>query len=142
MLSGQYYFGQKGQSYCSQRGQSCLAKGVKVAWLFQQPRERACTNDHHDLLLENLLIKRNALIINTYKKQIEAKGTNWKQKFQKSQNENVCVTYLDSENKGNFHFMSFRRGQSFYNIALIFSMHTKQLVKCSILLMEFYHFFL
>ena len=34
-LSGQYYFGQKGQSYCSQRGQSCLAKRVKVAWLFQ-----------------------------------------------------------------------------------------------------------
>ena len=33
-LSGQYYFGQKGQSYCSQRGQSCLAKRVKVAWLF------------------------------------------------------------------------------------------------------------
>ena len=25
----------KGQSYCSQRGQSCLAKRVKVAWLFQ-----------------------------------------------------------------------------------------------------------
>ena len=37
-LSGQYYFGQKGQSYCSQRGQSCLAKRVKVAWLFQAPR--------------------------------------------------------------------------------------------------------
>ena len=34
-LSGQYYFGQKGQSYCSQRRPSCLAKGVKVAWLFQ-----------------------------------------------------------------------------------------------------------
>lgn len=34
-LSGQYYLGQKGQSYCSQRGQSCLAKRVKVAWLFQ-----------------------------------------------------------------------------------------------------------
>ena len=33
-LSGQYYFGQKGQSYCSQRGPFCLAKGVKVAWLF------------------------------------------------------------------------------------------------------------
>ena len=35
-LSGQYYFGQKGQSYCSQRGQSCLAKRVKVAWLFHE----------------------------------------------------------------------------------------------------------
>ena len=35
LTSGQYYFAQKGQSYCSQRGPSCLAKGVKVAWLFQ-----------------------------------------------------------------------------------------------------------
>ncbi len=33
-LSGQCDFGQKGQSYCSQRGQSCVAKRVKVAWLF------------------------------------------------------------------------------------------------------------
>ena len=35
-LSGQCDFGQKGQSYCNQRGQSCVAKRVKVAWLFQQ----------------------------------------------------------------------------------------------------------
>ena len=34
-LSGQCDFGQKGQSYCNQRGQSCVAKRVKVAWLFQ-----------------------------------------------------------------------------------------------------------
>ena len=33
-LSGQCDFGQKGQSYCNQRGQSCVAKRVKVAWLF------------------------------------------------------------------------------------------------------------
>ena len=46
-------------------------------------------NDHHELLLENLLNKRNALIINTYKKQIKAKETNWKQKFQKPKNENI-----------------------------------------------------
>ena len=46
-------------------------------------------NDHHELLLENLLIKRNSLIINTYKKQIKAKETNWKQKFQKPKNENI-----------------------------------------------------
>ena len=44
---------------------------------------------HHNLVLENLLIKRNALIINTYKKQIKAKETNWKQKIQKPQNENI-----------------------------------------------------
>ena len=36
-LSGQCDFGQKGQSYCNQRGQSCVAKRVKVAWLFQNP---------------------------------------------------------------------------------------------------------
>ena len=35
-LSGQCDFGQKGQSYCNQRGQSCVAKRVKVAWLFHQ----------------------------------------------------------------------------------------------------------
>ena len=35
-LSGQCDFGQKGQSYCNQRGQSCVAKRVKVAWLFQK----------------------------------------------------------------------------------------------------------
>ena len=35
-LSGQCDFGQKGQSYCNQRGQSCVAKRVKVAWLFQR----------------------------------------------------------------------------------------------------------
>ena len=46
-------------------------------------------NDHHELLLENLLNKRNALIINTYKKQIKPKETNWKQKFQKPKNENI-----------------------------------------------------
>ena len=37
-LSGQCDFGQKGQSYCNQRGQSCVAKRVKVAWLFQRLR--------------------------------------------------------------------------------------------------------
>ena len=37
-LSGQCDFGQKGQSYCNQRGQSCVAKRVKVAWLFHRPR--------------------------------------------------------------------------------------------------------
>ena len=40
-LSGQCDFGQKGQSYCNQRGQSCVAKRVKVAWLFQTDEEAA-----------------------------------------------------------------------------------------------------
>ena len=39
-LSGQCDFGQKGQSYCNQRGQSCVAKRVKVAWLFQEESEK------------------------------------------------------------------------------------------------------
>ena len=52
-------------------------------------KEDTCAIDHRYLLLENLLIKRNTLIINTYKKQIKAKETNWKQKFQKPKNENI-----------------------------------------------------
>ena len=43
-----------------------------------QPRERACANDHHNLLLENLLIKRNIPIINTPRKPKQSKETNWK----------------------------------------------------------------
>jgi len=36
-----------------------------------------------------------------------AKGTNWEQKFQKHQNENICLTNLNVENKGNFLILSF-----------------------------------
>ncbi len=46
-----------------------------------QPRERACANAHHDLLLENLLIIRKWLIHNYIKKSKTAKGTNWEQKY-------------------------------------------------------------
>ena len=49
-LSGQCDFGQKGQSYCNQRGQSCVAKRVKVAWLFQgsqNPMYRGIFIDAH-----------------------------------------------------------------------------------------------
>uniref|UniRef100_UPI0023F21399 DUF1573 domain-containing protein n=1 Tax=Mediterranea massiliensis TaxID=1841865 RepID=UPI0023F21399 len=43
---------QKGQSYCSQRGQSCLAKRVKVAWLFQQTAEFVLKNTgRHPLVI-------------------------------------------------------------------------------------------
>ena len=72
-----------------------------------QPRERACANDHHDLLLENLLISCKCLIINYYLSNEIAKGTNWEQKFQKLQNENICLTNLNMENKRNFPFLSF-----------------------------------
>ena len=72
-----------------------------------QPRERACANDQHDLLLENLLPNCKVLNINTPRKRKQPKETNWKQKFQKPQNENICLTYLNTENNGNFHFLSF-----------------------------------
>ena len=68
-----------------------------------QPRERACANAHHDLLLENLLTNCKVLTINTPRKQKVPKETNWKQK---PQNENICLTYLNTENKQNFHFLS------------------------------------
>ena len=62
---------------------------------------------YHYLFLENLLIECNLLIINTPQKTKQPKETNWKQKFQKPQNENICLTYLNTENKWNFHFLSF-----------------------------------
>ena len=64
-------------------------------------------NDNNDLLLENLLPSCNILNISTSRKQKTTKETNWKQKFRKPQNENICLTYLNMENKLNFHFMSF-----------------------------------
>ena len=70
-------------------------------------QEDASTDDHHDLLLENLLPNCKVLNINTPKKQKVPKETNWKQKFQKPQNENICLTYLNTEMNGNFHFLSF-----------------------------------
>ena len=69
-------------------------------------KEDTCANDHHYLLLENLLSECKPLIINTPRKQKQPKKTNWKQKFQKPQNENICLTYLNMENNGNFHFLS------------------------------------
>lgn len=62
---------------------------------------------HRDRFLENLLPNCKVLNINTPKKQKVPKETNWKQKFQKPQNENICLTYLNTEMNGNFHFLSF-----------------------------------
>ena len=70
-------------------------------------KEATCANDHHYLLLENLLPNCKVLNINTPKKQKVPKETNWKQKFQKPKNENICLTYLNTEMNGNFHFLSF-----------------------------------
>ncbi|MCI7406832.1 MAG: hypothetical protein MSS57_00060, partial [Bacteroidales bacterium] len=50
-----------------------------------------------NLILENLLPNCKVLNINTPKKQKVPKETNWKQKFQKPQNENICLTYLNTE---------------------------------------------
>ena len=69
--------------------------------------EDAGADNHHDRLLENLLPNCKVLNINTPKKQKVPKETNWKQKFQKPQNENICLTYLNTEMNGNFHFLSF-----------------------------------
>ena len=70
-------------------------------------QEDTSTNNHHDWFLENLLPNCKVLNINTPKKQKVPKETNWKQKFQKPQNENICLTYLNTEMNGNFHFLSF-----------------------------------
>ena len=66
-----------------------------------------CTYFLHSLILEKLLIECNVLIINYSKRQKTPTETNWKQKFQKPQNENICLTYLNTEMNGNFHFLSF-----------------------------------
>lgn len=58
-------------------------------------------------IFQNLLPNCKVLNINTPKKQKVPKETNWKQKFQKPQNENICLTYLNTEMNGNFHFLSF-----------------------------------
>ena len=70
-------------------------------------KENTSAHNHHDGLLENLLKVCKVLIINTCESRKTPKETNWKQKFQKPQNENICLTYLNTEMNGNFHFLSF-----------------------------------
>jgi len=45
-----------------------------------------------------------------------AKETNWKQKFQKPQNENICLTNLNEENNSNFPILSFGECKKPYSI--------------------------
>ena len=59
-------------------------------------------NDNNDLLLDNLLISCNLLIFSISIIGKLAKETNWKQKFQKPQNEIICLTNLNTENIRNF----------------------------------------
>ena len=76
-------------------------------------KEDTCANDHHDLLLENLLPSCKALNVSTPQKRKLPKETNWKQKFQKPQNENICLTSVNTEMNGNFifyHFASILKG--------------------------------
>ena len=70
-------------------------------------REDSVIVPTHYLLLENLFCDYKPLIINTPRKPKQPKETNWKQKFQKPQNENICLTYLNTENNGIFHFLSY-----------------------------------
>ena len=50
-----------------------------------------------DIILKNLLCDCKVLNINTKRKRKVPKETNWKQKFRKYQNENICLTYLNTE---------------------------------------------
>lgn len=61
----------------------------------------------HFFLLQNLLFSCKYLITNYYLSCKIAKGTNWKQKFQKPQNENICLTNLNVANNGNFPILAF-----------------------------------
>ena len=72
----------------------------------EKNREDSVIVPTHYLLLENLLSSCKVLNINTPRKPKQPKETNWKQKFQKPQNENICLTCLNTENNGNFHFLS------------------------------------
>ena len=84
--------------------------------------EDTCSYNHHDLLLENLLSNCKVLNINTPRKQKQPKETNWKQKFQKPQNENICLTYLNMENNGNYPILAFE-----YWKKIQVPLHSKQL---------------
>jgi hypothetical protein len=61
--------------------------------------EDASTDNHHDLLLEILLLVCKLLIHSVVYSTEQAEETNWKQKFQKPKNENICLTNLNVENK-------------------------------------------
>ena len=58
--------------------------------------------------LRILPIEFNTLIINAPKKPKQPKETNWKQKFQKPQNENICLIYLNAENNCKFQIVYFQ----------------------------------
>jgi uncharacterized protein YcaQ len=71
-------------------------------------QEDAGTYHHHNLLLENLSILYKLLKHRMVSSRKLAKETNWKQKFLKPHNENICLTNLNVENNGNFPILAFR----------------------------------
>ena len=86
-----------------------FAHNSQSPYLYVNDINLSCQSQHcfHDIIFQNLLPNCKVLNINTPKKQKVPKETNWKQKFQKPQNENICLTYLNTEMNGNFHFLSF-----------------------------------
>jgi len=62
---------------------------------------------HHDLLLQILLFAHKYLIHSIDLRAEQAKETNWKQNFQKPQNENICLTNINMEKNGNFPILAF-----------------------------------
>ena len=58
--------------------------------------------------LRILPIEFNTLIINAPKKPKQPKETNWKQKNQKPQNENICLTSVNAENNCKFQIVYFQ----------------------------------
>ena len=60
------------------------------------------------IFFENLLSECKTLIINTPQNPKQPKETNWKQRFQKPQNENICFANLNVENNGYFPILGFR----------------------------------
>ena len=64
-------------------------------------------DNHHDLLLENLLNVRSKLIISIFHQHRITKETNWKQKFKKTPNCKQEITKINAENNGNLQMLSF-----------------------------------
>ena len=72
----------------------------------EKNREDSVIVPTHYLLLEILLFAHKWLIHSMVLRVEYAEETNQKQKFGKLQNENICLTYLNTENNGIFHFLS------------------------------------
>lgn len=70
-------------------------------------QEDTVANHHHDILLEILSILHKLLIHNIVYLNKQVQETNWKQKFEKLQNENICLTNLNMENNDNFPILAF-----------------------------------